>query len=122
MLAAKPRRKIVRTRANANENRLPSHNRILVIRFRMVAGRRSLFDRSAAGRSLEKSAEARLEFIGIPPRVVGPTDSSQTCFDSQRIAGVRGGLIPALESAALFLCSLMTKFCWLHRVQPPRPV
>src|SRR5882757_9689320 len=121
MPAAKPRRKINRTRANANENSLPSHNRILVIRLRMVAGTRSLFDRSAAGRPLEKSAEA-LEFIGIPPRVVGPTDSSQTCFDSQRVPSVRGGLIPALESAALFLCSLMTKFCWLHRVQPPRPV
>src|SRR6266849_10243554 len=110
MPAAKPRRKIVRTRANANENSLPSHNRILVIRFRMVAGRRSLFDRSAAGRPLEKSAEARLEFIGIPPRVVGHTYSSQTCFDSKWVAGARGGLIPVAGSAALFLCSLMTKF------------
>ena len=54
MPAAKPRRKINRTRANANENSLPSHNRILVIRFRMVAGTRSLFDRSAAGRSLRE--------------------------------------------------------------------
>src|SRR6266404_6063680 len=58
MPAAKPRRKINRTRANANENSLPSHNRILVIRFHMVAGRQSLFDRSAAGRPLEKSATA----------------------------------------------------------------
>src|SRR5713226_10735081 len=103
MPAAKPRRKIVRTRANANENSLRSHNHILVIRFRMAAARRSLFDRSAAGRPLEKSAEARLEFIGIPPRVVGPTDSSQTCFDSQRVAGVRGGLIPGREAPPFFV-------------------
>src|SRR6266853_3026739 len=67
-----------RTRANANENSLPSHNGILVVRFGMVAGTRSLFDRSAAGRHLEKSAEARLEFIGIPPRVVGG-DFTATC-------------------------------------------
>src|SRR6267142_1793190 len=101
MPAAKPRRKIITTRTNASENSLPSHNRILVIRFRMVAGTRSLFDRSAAGRPLEKSAEA-LEFIGIPPRVVGPTDSSQTCFDSQRVPSVRGGLIPGREALPFF--------------------
>src|SRR6266446_10193705 len=111
MPAAKPRRKINRTRANANENSLPSHNRILVIRFRMVAGTRSLFDRSAAGRPLEKSAEARLEFIGIPPRVVGPTDSSQTCYDSQRVAGRTRWLDTRVGKRRPFLCSLMTKFC-----------
>src|SRR6266853_1076968 len=68
MPAAKPRRKINRTRAKANENSLPSHNRILVIRFRMVAGRRSLFDRSAAGRLLDNSDIV----IGIPPRCRWP--------------------------------------------------
>src|SRR6266481_1732534 len=120
MPAAKPRRKINRTRANANENSLRSHNHILVIRFRMAAGRRSLFDRSAAGRPLEKSAEARLEFIGIPPRVVGHTYSSQICFDSQRVAGARGALDTRGGKRRPFLYSLITKFCWLHRVQPPR--
>src|SRR6266403_73679 len=77
----------------------------------MVAGRRSLFGRPAAGRPLEKSAEARLEFIGIPPRVVGPTDSSQTCFDSQRVSGRTRWLDSRIGKRRPFLCSLMTKFC-----------
>src|SRR6266849_7537749 len=61
--------KITRTRAKANDTSLPSHDRTLVIRFRTVVGRRSLFDRSVAGRFLESSdtVELRLEFIGIPP-------------------------------------------------------
>jgi hypothetical protein len=63
MPAAKPTKKIIKMRAKAKENSLPSHNRILAIRFRMVAGRRSLFDRSAAGRLLDNSDIV----IGIPP-------------------------------------------------------
>src|SRR5258707_15681921 len=62
MPAAKPRRKINRTRTNASENSLLSHNRTLVIRDRMVARRRGLLDDSAAGRLLDNSDIV----IGIP--------------------------------------------------------
>jgi hypothetical protein len=62
MPAAKPRRKIIRTRTNASENSLLSHNRTLVIRDRMVARRRGLLDDSAAGRLLDNSDIV----IGIP--------------------------------------------------------
>src|SRR6266851_10118686 len=80
MPAAKPTRKIIRTRAKANETSLPSHNRTLAIRFRMVARRRGLFDDSATGRVLVNSDIV----IGIPPcscaggkELVSANDSSQ---------------------------------------------
>jgi hypothetical protein len=63
MPAAKPTRKIIKTRAKANENGLLSHNPTLVIRFRMVARRRGLLDDSAAGRLLDNSDIV----IGTPP-------------------------------------------------------
>jgi hypothetical protein len=63
MPAAKPTKIIIKTRAKANENGLLSHNRTLVIRFRMVARRRGLLDDSAAGRLLDNSDIV----IGIPP-------------------------------------------------------
>src|SRR5258706_16034988 len=62
MPAAKPTKKIIRTRAKANETSLLSHNRTLVIRLRMVARRRGLLDDSAAGRLLDNSDIV----IGIP--------------------------------------------------------
>jgi hypothetical protein len=61
-------RKIIKTRAKVDEANLPSHDRVLVITFRMVVRRRGLTG-SVAGRALESSdtEEARLEFIDIPP-------------------------------------------------------
>src|SRR5258707_170366 len=53
MPAAKPTKKIIMTRAKANENSLPSHNRTLVIRFGMVAGRGGLLEDSAPRRFLD---------------------------------------------------------------------
>src|SRR5712675_3128596 len=80
MPAAKPTKKITRTRAKANENGLLSHNRIFVVRFRMVARRRGLLDDSVAGRLLDNSDIV----IGIPPcscaggkELVSANDSSQ---------------------------------------------
>jgi hypothetical protein len=69
MPAAKPTKKINRTRTTANETNLPSHNRAAVIKFRAVERRSGLFDGSAAGRPLANSDsdDVRLEFIGIPP-------------------------------------------------------
>src|SRR6266849_7536961 len=80
MPAAKPTRQIIRTRAKANETRLLSHNRTLVIRLRMVARTRGLLEDSAAGRLLDNSDIV----IGIPPcscaggkELVSANDSSQ---------------------------------------------
>jgi hypothetical protein len=82
----------------SNKLRVPATIRNLITRIRLWLGK--LFSLAFA-RPLEKSAEARLEFIGIPPRVVGPTDSSQT--DSQRVAGARGGLILGREAPPFFV-------------------
>src|SRR5258705_10983802 len=62
MPATKPTKKIINTRAAADETNSPSHNR--------TAERRGgLFDGSVARRPLEdsESDDVRLAFIGIPP-------------------------------------------------------
>jgi hypothetical protein len=73
MPAANPTTKINSTRAKANETSLPGHELTLTMAFRMAVPRRGLFDGSPAGRLLENSdtAEVALEFIGIPPIVIG---------------------------------------------------
>jgi hypothetical protein len=85
MPAANPITKINSTRVKANETSLPGHELTLTMALRMVVRRRGLFDGSPAGRLLENSdtAEVALEFIGIPPIVIAPADSSQAGFDSQ---------------------------------------
>ena len=90
MPAANPTTKITSTRAKADETSFLGHELTLTMAFRMVVRRRGLFDGSPAGRFLENSdtAEVALEFIAIPPIVIGPADSSRGGFDSQPLRAV----------------------------------
>src|SRR5215472_13604858 len=69
MPAAKPTKKVSRTRAKADKTTLLNNDRTLVIRFGGFTGRSGSFDDSVAPRPLVKSAEARLEFIGASLQV-----------------------------------------------------
>jgi hypothetical protein len=103
--AAKPMTRIRRTRAKANETSIPSHERAFAIMFRTALRRDALFDGSVAGRLLENSdtVEVALEFIGMPPSVVSPGDSSRSGIDSQSLratARPRGGRAAVRHIAA----------------------
>jgi hypothetical protein len=75
MPAAKPTKRIIKTRANANEASLPRRHRAVVIGFSPVVRSGGWFDGSLAAGFLEKSeflegsdsAEVRPGFIGVPP-------------------------------------------------------